>query len=206
MSKFLKLYSKKHLLLSLLCLSFLQLAPNKGFAEKVCSTLFESVEKDRFEEAYQYYLKSRKKVDREDIPKVITINKKVYQVIDLLGSGVEGIVVRIQGEDGKRHIAKVFVYNRRSFLRQIWDYYQMNKGSKNPYTITEIDFKNKIFKFDDMRAIPMNEMRHILQEIKADKEFNYIFSRVAMEKLPGYHDQNIVFDIDRKIFVAIDPH
>ena len=139
-------------------------------------------------------------------PKVVNFKGVDYKVIDYLGMGLEGLVVRVQDSAGQRSIMKIFLNPRRGHLRQMWDYYQMNKGIKNPYTVIGIDHKNKIFQFADMRGLPMNHIDSQLLALGASEEaVSHIYKMVAMIGFRHY-EQNVVYDIDRNIFVSIDPH
>jgi len=174
--------------------------------DMTCAEIFSNkTYRDYYELAYAEFLRDRN-LHNHDL-KTITFKKKTYHVVDLLGLGLEGYVLRAADDQGRVSIFKHFPPNQRtSFLRQIWDYYRMNSGVQHPYTVVEIDFKNRIFRFDDIRGIPMNEISKYFKAAGAPWSVEErIWQMVAMV---GYHhyDQNTLFDIDRQVFVAIDPH
>lgn len=140
------------------------------------------------------------------IPWTLTFKGREYKILEYLGRGIEGLAVRVEDSSGKRSIMKVFVSNHTSLIRQMWDYYRMNRVETHPYTVIGVDYRQRIFQFADIRGIPMNRINYYLTKVNAPESVrNAVYSQVA---LVGYrhYDQNTIYDIDRGVFVSIDPH
>jgi hypothetical protein len=182
------------------------LFPHIGFAEsKTCQSLFAQTDHEILVEVYEQFLEKLNE-HLDEAPKTVMFKGQEYKVIDLLGSGIEGVVVRVEDSSGKKSIMKIFIYSRNHILRQAWDYYKMNKGSKYPYTVVAIDYKNKIFQFEDMRGLPLRRLSQRLSEAGAPERIaQRIFGLLAMVGT-AYYDQNVLYDIDRQVLIAIDPH
>lgn len=182
---------------------------DSSYAIDKCTVALRSSENEAIHrelvKAYEYYLKKRNS-SFKNLPKEISFRKDSYKVVDFLGGGIDGDVFRVENTSGKRTILKSFRNPLRTFPRQIWDIYKMNKGTKYPYSIIAIDFKRKIIQFNDIRGLPMNEIVDIFEEAGISEQARIrVWQTLAMVGL-RYQDNNEIYDIDRGVFVSIDPH
>lgn len=202
------MHTRGPLFLLILVLGLYCIWPAASFAQNgSCHNFFQSpnTPQEYLEKAYNRFLEKRN-ADVEGLPTEIQFKNKTYKIVNYLGVGIDGIVVRVRAPDNTLSIMKVIITEKYYFLTQIWHYKKMNRITNNEYPVIGVDFKNRILQFENMRGIPMNLAYKILNEIGAPHSVTSIIAtRVAMVGY-RYHDQNTLYDIDRHIFVSIDPH
>ncbi len=167
---------------------------------------------DFYEKAYELFLTDNAPIfeSAADEPGKIRYKSEERIVIDYLGHGYEGETVRVWSPVSGRSLLKVLKPDGRKdrgIIRQVLDYYLMNRGTTHPYEITGVDFFRGIIEFRDVRLIPIEELEDFLNRVGAPPEaVDHVFGLRAITKVGAVWDRAIGYDIDHDRLVPFDPH